>query len=361
VGLVPGAIQALDLERLLGDARRMADATRTDDARNPGLVLGSALGALARAGRDKLTIIADPVIEPLGAWLEQLIAESTGKAGTGIVPVDREPLGDVASYGPDRVFVRIARSEAAAWRGETDGLLDGLAAAGHPVIDLTLPGADAMGAEFFRWEFATAVAGAALGINPFDEPNVTESKDNTRRVLEEWRGTGAFPAESPLAADDRLTLFGDAPLRITAGPGSIEGELARHLARARPSGYIGIHAYFASLPERDAAITELRRRIRDATRMATTAGYGPRFLHSTGQLHKGGPRTGLFIQLVVDHPADVPIPGSQETFGALIDAQALGDFASLETHELPVLRVHLGLDPEAGLARLAEALERALR
>ncbi len=364
VGLVPGALQGIDLRALLEGGAAMAERCRHAGPENPGVELGVALGALAREGRDKLTLLIDPAIASFGAWTEQLIAESTGKRGVGVVPIDAEPLGEPRVYGQDRLFVRLATHGAdgasAEWRGRTDELLDDLARAGHPVVDLAVEEREGLGGEFFRWEFATAVAGAVLGINPFDEPNVTESKENTRRVLGEFRDTGRLPTGDPLAQEGQLTLYGDSALRLTAGGEGLGAELSRHLARVRPSGYVAIQAYLAATPERDAALLQLRRLVLDRTGRATTLGYGPRFLHSTGQLHKGGPRTGCFLQLTADHPEDLPIPGEQETFGTLIDAQALGDFASLEGHELPIVRVHLGSDPEAGLAALTSVLERSL-
>jgi glucose-6-phosphate isomerase len=360
VGCVPAALLGIDLERLLSQGVRMAQRCREDGTDNPGLVLGATMGALAKSGRDKLTFLADPAVAPFGAWVEQLIAESTGKHGVGIVPVDREPLGQVNTYGPDRAFVRLSVAGSNAWRDETDPLVRGLVAADHPVIEIEVDPDLGLGGEFFRWEFATAVAGAVLGIDPFDEPNVTESKDNTRRVLEAYREHGRLPALEPLAAEGPLTLFGDAALRLSANDGSVAGELRRHLARAKPNGYLSIQAYMAPGPERTAALQAIRALLRDRTGRATTLGYGPRFLHSTGQLHKGGAPIGWFLQLVAGHPEDLPIPGTDHTFGTLIDAQALGDFQALEAHELPVLRVDCSADPDAGLAALRAALERAL-
>ncbi len=337
-----------------------------DPGANPGVALGAALGALAAAGRDKLTLVVDPAIGPLGAWLEQLIAESTGKLGAGIVPVDREPLGDPASYGPDRVFVRITLEgsppPAAAPDGTpADAFLDRAAAAGHPVFRFALADPIDLAAEFLRWEVATAIAAITLGVNPFDEPNVTESKENTRRVLDELERRGAFPPEEPLAAGDGITLHGDTPLRLSAGDGTVVGELRRHLERVRPNGYLAIGAFIAPTAVRATVIDGLRRRLRDATRLATTGGFGPRYLHSTGQLHKGGPAIGWFLQLTSDHPADLPVPGRPYTFGQLVDAQARGDMEALEAHDLPVLRIHLGTDVDAGLAALDAALATALR
>ncbi len=366
VGLVPASLIGIDLDPLLDSARRMAEACRLGDpAENPGLALGALLGALAKQGRDKLTLIADPAIAALGPWVEQLVAESTGKHGVGIVPIVDEPLGTVGTYAHDRVFVRI--SLGGSLEGErtpdgltADGLTDALAAAGHPVVRIAVEDPIDIGAEFVRWEVATAVAGIVLGIDPFDEPNVTESKDNTRRELEreEWGETGHRP--EPVARGDGLALYGDTPLRLTAGDGTVAGEMRRHVARIRPDAYLALQAFIAPTPERDARLASIRRLLRDRTRRATTAGYGPRFLHSTGQLHKGGAPIGWFLQLTSDHPVDAQVPGADYTFGRLIDAQAAGDFQALEDHELPVLRIDLGEDVDAGLASLERVLARTL-
>ena len=363
VGLVPAALMNLDLRSLIADAGAMAARCATHNESNPGVWLGAALGALAVAGRDKLTLVIEPRYASLGSWIEQLIAESTGKRGVGIVPVVGETLGDPGVYGDDRVFVRMSSGTDSAWDATTDSALDALAEAGHPVIELAMgTGAGGLGAEFFRWEFATAVAGAVLGINPFDEPNVTESKDNTKRVLDEFRHSGALPAKELLAEDGSLRLYGDAPLRLTAEPGNAATELRRHLDRCKPNGYFGIHAYIASTSERDAALLEIAQLLRDRSSRPVTVGYGPRFLHSTGQLHKGGAPLGCFIQLTADYEPndDLPIPGSKESFGTLIGAQAAGDFVSLEAHDLPVMSINLSTDPDAGLAALRDALELAL-
>lgn len=360
VGLVPAALQGLDIGALLDDGRLMAERCMPDDGANPGLALGVALGTFAKAGRDKLTLVIEPALAALGAWLEQLIAESTGKSGMGIVPVDGEPLAAPAAYGMDRVFVRIGRPTKSAWRSQTDSALDALATAGHPVIDLDLEGGSWVGGEFLRWEFATAVAGIVLGVNPFDEPNVTESKHNTARVLERYAADGVLPGEVALAEEGALRLIGDADLAGEPGPGTLPGELRRHLDRAPAAGYHAIGAYVAPTPARTAALRSIQALLRDRTGRATTLGYGPRYLHSTGQLHKGGPATGCFLQLVAGHPLDLPIPGRRETFGVLIDAQALGDLAALADHGLPVLRVHLSDDPDQGLIELQAALAAAL-
>ena len=367
VGLLPASLGGIDLDPFMGSAVGMhARCVASDPAANPGVALGAVLGALATAGRDKLTLVVDSAIGSFGAWLEQLVAESTGKAGVGIVPVDREPLGAVGAYGADRVFVRIALEGAEPPPPGPDGrpadaVLDALAAAGHPVLRFTLTDPIDLAAEFLRWEIATAITGIVLGVNPFDEPNVTESKENTKRVLEELEHHGAFPREEPLASGNGIALHGDTALRLTAGDGSVVGELRRHLARVRPGGYLAVGAFVAPTAGRADAIDRLRGRLRDATGIATTGGFGPRYLHSTGQLHKGGPAVGWFLQLTSDHPADLPVHGKPYTFGQLIDAQARGDMEALEAHDLPVIRVHLGPDVDAGLAALDSALAEALR
>jgi glucose-6-phosphate isomerase len=361
VGLVPASLIGLDLDALLASANQMLGACREPDpAANPGLSLGLAIGTLAKAGRDKLTFLTDEPIVSFGAWAEQLIAESTGKRGVGIVPVDLEPAGSPDRYGPDRVFVRITL----AGNGDRslDELAEGLEGEGHPVIRIHVADPIDLGGEFVRWEVATATAGAVLGIDPFDQPNVEEAKQLTRDVLarhEQGAEDGTAPHE-PIATGGGITLFGDAVLRLTSRGGGLNGELARHLARRRPNAYLCLQAFIAPTPGRDVAISRIRAMLRDRTGRATTAGYGPRFLHSTGQLHKGGAPIGCFLQLTADHPRDRPIPGWPYTFGQLIDAQATGDFAAIEAHDLPILRVHLGADPDAGLAALERALDAAL-
>ncbi len=367
VGLVPASLIGLDLDSLLASAAAMLGACMEPDPDlNPGVSLGLALGVLAKGGRDKLTFLPDPGIATFGAWAEQLIAESTGKRGVGIVPVDREPLGAPDVYGPDRVIVRLTLDgssgpEAAA----ADNLADALGGAGHPVIRIGMRDPIDLGAEFIRWEVATAIAGAVLGIDPFDQPNVEEAKERTRALLDrhgDGRGRRATDAAAatPIATSGGLALYGDAPLRLSeGGDQTLVGELRRHLARRRPNAYLSIQAFIAPTAARDEAIARIRVLLREATGCATTAGYGPRFLHSTGQLHKGGAPTGWFIQLTSDHPADRPIPGWPYTFGQLIDAQAQGDFEAIESHDLPIVRVHLA-DPEADLATLEAALAEAL-
>jgi glucose-6-phosphate isomerase len=338
VGLVPGVLLGLDIDELLDEAERMATACRATDGANPGIALGTLLGALAGRGRDKLTLIIEPALESFGNWVEQLIAESTGKDGHGILPVVGEPLGSVDSYGEDRCFVRLSREDAAEWRTATQPTLDALAEAGHPVVDLLIPLGEGLGGEFFRWEFATAVAGATMGVNPFDEPDVTAAKEATSRVLAALRD-GHAPTDAALAPD----AAGEA--------------LATVFDALAPDGYVAIQAYLPRYGQRDARLTSLREAIRRRTRRAVTLGYGPRYLHSTGQLHKGGPARGAFIQLVASHPDDLLIPGAHETFGMLIDAQSLGDAQSLDARGLPVVRIQLGDDPDAGLDLLIASLE----
>jgi transaldolase/glucose-6-phosphate isomerase len=360
VGLAPGALHGLDIGALLDDARGMLDQCVVDAAANPGVSLGAAIGALAKAGRDKLTFVIEPDLAPIGAWLEQLIAESTGKDGTGVVPVDGEPLGSPDAYGTDRVFVRLGRPDRTA---DLDASLDALVAAGHPVIDIPLGGGSWVGAEFMRWEVATAVAGAVLGVNPFDEPNVTESKHNTRAALEAHDRDGDFPAETATVTSGALRLYGDGSLGTAAAPrvtSTAVDLLREHLARAGETGYHAICAYVAPTPARIDVLRRIQAQLRDHTHRATTLGFGPRYLHSTGQLHKGGTPSGCFLQLVAGHPDDLPIPGQHETFGVLIDAQALGDRESLASHGLPVLRIHLSDDPDAGLVELETLLAQVL-
>jgi glucose-6-phosphate isomerase len=365
VGLVPAALIGLDLDALLANASEMlARCRQPEPTRNPGLTLGLVIGSLAREGRDKLTFIADPEIESFGAWAEQLIAESTGKRGMGIVPVDLEPLGAPESYGEDRLFVRIAMRGS---RGGTDAdhLVDAAARAGHPVIRIELGDPMDIAGEFVRWEVATAFAGAVLGIDPFDQPNVEEAKERTRQLLaahgkDARDGRDGATTAPPLVSEVGVSLYGDAPLRLTGEERTLVGELRRHLERRKPNAYLALQAFIAPTPERDDALSRIRTLLRDATRRATTSGYGPRFLHSTGQLHKGGPPSGWFLQFTSDHPNDRPIPDWPYTFGQLIDAQAAGDFAAIEAHDLPIARVHLGPDPEAGLQSVERALREAL-
>ncbi|HET9085441.1 MAG TPA: hypothetical protein VFN41_13655 [Candidatus Limnocylindrales bacterium] len=344
VGLVPASLIGLDLDPLIESANAMLAACRAEDpTTNPGISLGLAIGTLARDGRDKLTFLPDDEISSFGAWAEQLLAESTGKHGVGIVPVDLEPLGAPDTYDDDRAFVRISVEEGT--DGGREALADALEAAGHPVIRISIADPIDLGGEFVRWEVAVAIAGIILGIDPFDQPNVEEAKQLTRDVLA--RAERGEPMTSNVPA-------------VRADDPDLGNTLRDHLARRRPHPYLALQAFIAPTALRDEAFARIRARLRDATGNATTAGYGPRFLHSTGQLHKGGPPTGWFLQFTADHPQDRQIPGWPYTFGQLIDAQADGDHAALASHDLPILRVHLGADPDAALAALERALETAL-
>ncbi len=351
-GLVPAALIGADVAKLLDRGLTMAEASASCVAppEAPGLWLGTALGELALAGRDKLTLAVSPQVASFGAWVEQLIAESTGKEGKGILPVDGETLGEPSAYGDDRLFVHL--------RLEGDDSLDEaagkLAAAGHPVLILRLRDAYDLGGEFFRWEVATATAGAILGINPFDEPNVAESKENTQRLLEAYRSEGALPEGQPALQEDGVALFAEET------GGSLAETLASFLRQVRPGDYIALAAYLARTPGTEAALQSMRLAMRDGTRAATTLGYGPRYLHSTGQLHKGGGDNGLFILLTADDLEGLEVPGRPYTFGVLKRAQALGDLEALRRRGRRVVRLHLSADVEGGLDKVAQALRSAV-
>ena len=355
-GLVPAVLHGVDVGALLERARRMARACREPDAAdNPGLALGAAIGEAALAGRDKLTIISSPRLAAFGDWAEQLVAESTGKSGTGIVPVVGEPLGDLDAYGDDR-YVVILRT-----LGDRDleGLLDELGRRGVPGREIVVDDPLDLGAEFVRWEVATAAAGIVLGIDPFDQPNVQESKDATTELLEAYRTRGSLPVAAPLVSEPGIAATAD-PGVLGDTPVSVDGAVRELLAGVEGGrDYVAILAYLP--PDRDveARLQRVRARIRDATGAATTLGFGPRFLHSTGQLHKGGPDTGVFLQLTADPSRDLPIPGWEESFGTLIAAQALGDLASLQRRGRRALRLHFN-DLDDGLRRLEAMVDAAL-
>jgi glucose-6-phosphate isomerase len=351
-GLVPALLMGVDVAGILDRARQMARACAPEVPvrHNPGLSLGAVMGELARRGRDKVTLIVEARVATLGLWLEQLIAESTGKAGTGILPVAGEPLGDAAEYGEDRLFAYLRL-------GRDNGLergIDTLRRAGHPVVTIAMDDPIDLGGEFFRWELATATAGAILGINAFDQPNVQESKDNTDRLLEFVRKNGRLPEEAPALVEGQLGLYGD-HLEPT-----VAATLAWFFGQARRGDYVALAAYLTETPETDRALQALRVQIRTRTRLATTLGYGPRYLHSTGQYHKGGPNTGLFIQLTADDREDAHVPGSPYTFGVFKRAQALGDLEALTRHGRRVVRIHLGPDVDEGLGQLGDTLRLAL-
>ena len=349
-GLVPAALHGVPVGALLARAERMAaDCREGDAASNPGFCLGAFLGEAALAGRDKLTVLTGDRLAAFGDWAEQLVAESTGKAGTGIVPIVGEPLRDRDDYADDRCFVRIGM--AGEHEPKLDRLTDDLESLGHPVMRVELADALDVGAEFMRWEVATAAAGIVLGIDPFDQPNVTESKDATSALLEAFRDRGALPQPMPLVSEPRVSVTAD-PETLGDASVNVDGAVAQLLGLARPGiDYVAILAYVPKDPDIEGRLQAIRARIGAATGAATTLGFGPRFLHSTGQLHKGGPDTGVFLQLTAEPSKDLPIPGWDESFGTLIAAQALGDLASLQKRGRRALRIHVN-DLDAGLGRL---------
>jgi transaldolase/glucose-6-phosphate isomerase len=360
-GMVPAAIMGLDVHRLLERARSMMGACGPSTARpeNPGLVLGLVLGLAARAGRDKITFVTSPTLWDLGAWLEQLLAQSTGKRGLGLIPSDGEALGTPDRYGADRLFVELAlEAEADASR---ESALERLSAAGHPVIRLRLRDRYDLGREFFRWEFATAVAGAVLGINPFDQPDVEASKVATRALTDEYERRGSLPADPPFAVDGRYRLYAamqDAERsRVTAGTGAGVRQILRaHLARLGAGDYFALLAYVEMSDAHRRALQAIRHAVRDRWRVATCVGFGPRFLHSTGQAYKGGPASGVFLQITHDAVEDVQIPDRAYTFGVVQAAQARGDFQVLAERGRRALRVHLAGDVTEALQELAAML-----
>ncbi|MGH9941333.1 MAG: bifunctional transaldolase/phosoglucose isomerase [Pyrinomonadaceae bacterium] len=358
-GMVPAALMGLDVKKLLDRAERIVHscASVVPAADNPGAKLGAIMGECAKAGRDKLTISCDPKIASFGLWVEQLLAESTGKDGTGIVPVAGETLGAPSLYGDDRLFVHVSVGKI---DSETEAKLKALEAAGHPVVYRTLTDLYDLGEEFFLWEFATAFAGWRIGINPFDQPNVQESKDATRELLEAYARDGKLMEQSVLVKDDKLTIYADDQTRSELASDSAAEAIKAHLARVKPGDYVALLNYIEETPEHEATIQHIRGHLRDATKCATTTGYGPRFLHSTGQLHKGGSADGVFIQVTAADEKDLPIPEQPYTFSTLKQAQALGDFRSLASRGRRAIRVDLGSDVPGGLQRLHELIQGAV-
>jgi transaldolase / glucose-6-phosphate isomerase len=366
-GLVPAALCGFDLDALWTSAQQMAKACgkKITSKDHPGITLGAVMGVLAKDGRDKLTIFTSPSISGFGNWVEQLVAESTGKEGKGILPVVGATVGKPHDYATDRLFVymRIEGDDNAA----LDEHIAALQQAGYPLVTLHLPDRASLGGEFLRWEFATAVVGKMLDINPFDEPNVTESKQNTGRLLEHFQTHGSLPANEPILTENGVKLFTypemAASLRTAAVQQAysedIVGLLATQLVNTHAGDYFAILAYLPMFPEIDAVLNDIRRRVRHATRRATTIGYGPRFLHSTGQLHKGGGANGVFFQITCDDPVDIPIPGEPYSFSVLKAAQAAGDMESLVSRSRRALRLHLSGDLHEGLQKLVAAAELA--
>ena len=358
-GIVPAALMGVDIRKLLDRAERVINACSqvVPAGDNPGAKLGAIIGECAKAGRDKLTIVADPKVESFGLWVEQLIAESTGKEGKGVVPVAGEPLAAPSAYGDDRLFVSIAVGKL---DSEVESKLKALEAAGHPVVYRTLTDLYDLGEEFFLWEIATAVAGWRLGINPFDQPNVQESKDATRELLEAFKRDGKLQEQTVAAEGEGLTVYADDANRAALGTTGVPGLFKAHLERVKPGDYIALLDYFEESEDAEGIVQQIRTHLRDATHCATTTGYGPRFLHSTGQLHKGGPDSGVFIQVTAADARDVEIPGEPYTFSTLKQAQALGDFRSLSTRGRRAVRVEIGSDVTAGLRRLLEVIREAV-
>lgn len=364
-GMIPAACSGIDVPAFLRTTHAMVKACGADvpASANPGVQLGLLLGTLAKAGRDKLTVIASPGIAALGCWLEQLLAESTGKKGIGIVPVDGERVGAPNKYGDDRVFAysRLVGGADAA----QDDAVAALKAAGHPVVTIDVPSTMHIGQEFYRWEIATAAAGAVMGINPFDQPDVESAKIAAKSLMAAFESTGKLPEETPITTDRGLKLFTDdknaAALRSAAGGLTDAAAVIKaFIGRIGAGDYFAVNAYVEMNDANDAEIQPLRHAVRDAKRVATTVGYGPRFLHSTGQLHKGGANNGVFLQITCDDATALPIPGQKYDFGVLKSAQAQGDFAVLAERGRRILRVHLGTDVKAGLKTVRELVQASL-
>lgn len=366
-GLVPAAIIGVDVAKFLDRTEEMVCACMPSVPveENPGVVLGTILGvAASQFGRDKMTIVASPAIDDLGAWLEQLVAESTGKDGKGVIPIDREALGKPDVYGRDRIFVylRLLSAPDAA----QDASVDELERAGHPVVRIALDDPYDLGEEFFRWEFATAVAGSILGIHPFDQPDVEASKIATRRLTTEYEKRGALPAETPIFTGDGIELFADEKnaevlAKMVNGTPTLAGYLKAHLNRIGEGDYFALLAYIAMNEAHEDVLQTMRQGVRDNRRVATCLEFGPRFLHSTGQAYKGGANTGVFLQITCDDAVDVPVPGRKYTFGVVKAAQARGDFEVLVERDRRALRAHLGADVAAHLGTLQAAFLAALR
>jgi glucose-6-phosphate isomerase len=350
-GLVPAAMIGVDIKILLERANGMVETCGNEVGvrGNPAVQLGAVLAGLARAGRDKVTLVLSEKIRSLGGWIEQLLAESLGKDGTGLVPVVDEPLGAPNVYGDDRVFVALVLEG----DGTHDAALAKLSDAGHPVLRLVLRDPMDLGAEFFRWELATATAGAVLGVNPFDEPDVARAKENAATLLAEWRRSRRLPEWPSDVEEEGIILM----TKSNKKPGSVSRGLAAHLAMAAPGDYLAIQAYLTPTAEAGRVLQEIRVALRDRLRIATTVGWGPRYLHSTGQLHKGGPTSGLFVQITGDDREDVAIPGAGYGFTTLKAAQALGDLQSLRDGARRVIRLHLTGKQSQALPQLSQMVQ----
>ncbi len=360
-GMVPAAIMGVDVSKFLANTAEMVKACGAASPAdvNPGVLLGLIMGVAAHLGRDKMTLAASPGIFDLGAWLEQLIAESTGKLGKGIIPVDREPLGKPDTYGNDRVFAYL-RLETAPNKSQ-DSAIDALEAAGQPVVRITVDNIYNLGQEFFRWEIATAVAGSVIGINAFNQPDVEASKIETKKLTSEYEKSGKLPAESPFFEGDGIKLYADKKdTDALKGRPRLVEVLKAHLDRLHAGDYFALLAYITMNDANEKALQTIRLAVRDNKKVATVLGFGPRFLHSTGQAYKGGPNSGVFLQITCDDAVDLPVPDQKYTFGIVKAAQARGDFAVLAERGRRALRVHLGKDVAAGLATLTKAVKQAI-
>jgi transaldolase/glucose-6-phosphate isomerase len=353
-GMVPAALMGQDIGEIIGWSLAMLAASEpgaTTAVADPSVALGLVMGAAAQDGRDKLTLVVPPALDEFGLWVEQLIAESTGKNGTGIVPIAGEPVADASAYGIDRLFVRL-RSHGAPGEDTRDAAMRAVRAAGAPVVEIDLPGLLALGAEFMRWEIATAVAGAILRINPFDQPNVQQAKDATNGLLSEYKKDGRLPIAPADTAVDGITLTMSAAARGALAAGGADALLTL----LRPGDYFSLLAYLGPDPALAKPLQTLRRAVRDRMRVGTMFGYGPRYLHSTGQLHKGGPNTGVFLLISATPQEDIPIPDQPFSFGTLELAQATGDFNSLDAAGRRAVHAHLPSPNPALLNTLANRL-----
>jgi transaldolase/glucose-6-phosphate isomerase len=360
-GIVPAAVMGLDVAKFLDRAEEMvqACAASVPVEQNPGVILGITLGVAAKAGRDKLTIVTSPAISDLGAWLEQLIAESTGKQGKGIIPVDREQLAAPETYGKDRIFAYLRFADSP--DPGQDAKVTAFENAGHPVIRISVNDTYDLGQEFFRWEIATAVVGSIIGINPFNQPDVEASKIETRKLTSEYEKTGSLPAEKPVFENNSVKLYTDPKNASALGARKSFGDYLRaHLGRIGAGDYFAVLAYVEMNDQHEGQLQDIRHAVRNKKRVATCLGFGPRFLHSTGQAYKGGPNTGVFLQITCEDAVDVPVPGQKYTFGIVKAAQARGDFQVLADRGRRALRVHLGKDVKAGLSELSKAMTEAL-
>lgn len=359
-GMTAAAAMGLDVEKFLANAAEMVEACKVNDpANNPGALLGVILGVCQRRGRDKLTIFASPEIYDLGAWLEQLIAESTGKNGIAIIPVDREPILPADQYGEDRVFVSLSVKGAPPDEEFIIGL-QAIEQAGNPVVRIELDGIENLGQEFFRWEFATAVAGSIVKINPFNQPDVESAKIEARKLTDEYEKTGELPPEKPFFEENGVALYSSeeyaAELRELADEGSLSSYLEAHLWNLADGDYFALLAYVAMNRENEELLQQIRAQILEQNGNATCLGFGPRFLHSTGQAYKGGPNSGVFLQITSDNEFDLPVPGQKYTFGIVKAAQARGDFQVLLDRGRRALRVHLATEVADGLKKLQDLL-----